>query len=316
MTFTTKLRGIAALCALLALVAAGCSSDGNDTDQTPTSTGDDKADSERPRRPGTDPVDPVDPVDPTEPSCIFDEHLSAVKEQTDLTVGPTITVAGPGDLSVARQLQFVIGLDWYDVNTFAEALEQTDDREIYVTPLTAPDGRAYVLYRYWAGDNPHGFIFEDAEQPVVLFCDDFVCTCEIEIEDKCIFGEEGLHDVLALASLGQKIRYSNDNFDSMPALRQQQLLRGMEQQQDEEIATPREAFEMADYGPSSPDVSTQDMTLENGLGFVYFDLTLGENGYGFIFADGTKPAASYGDGYRDECSAPSLTAESPATPSP
>ncbi len=266
---------------------------------------------QEPQEPNTPPT--TGPVPVTEEQCLFSLDAEDLETQPGLTFGAslTATVANAGNISLARQAQMIKGMQLrqWPVTTYEEAVGYTDDSEFAVTPFQAQDGRDFVLYSYHAGDNPMSFIYADVMQPVLSFCDDWMCSCTLEPGGDCLWEEDDMLDIIEHPDhqVEDMIRYDKNNFHMMPPILKEQLRIGMEQLVNESIATAEEAFLYCDYGPSNPEVSTQKFTHKNGLSFVYFDFTQGENGFGFAFMDAETEMAYYGDGYLASCSAPKIT---------
>lgn len=262
--------------------------------------GDDECDDFCPR-PDPD-CEPEPDPDPEQAECLFGDLLGDLRERTDLVLGEQTPLAATTVEAVSplRRAQVLIGMQRHEGEavTLEAAIESTDDREILMRTVAASDGRRFVLYRFYQGDNSFGFFFEDGEGLQAYVGDSDYYDCVPQAGDGCLFGDGlwALEEQAGL-TLGEEQSVTAADAASLSAVRRQQILIGLERHEGEPVA-----LEAAIESSDDHEILVRTITeVASGRAFVQYRFYQGDNAFGFVFADGEAMQAYVGDGDIYDC---------------
>jgi hypothetical protein len=114
-------------------------------------------------------------------ACLFGEALWEMEENPDIveTASNEVTVAGLSAISEIRKEQIRLGMQHHhgEPISLEEAIEQTDERAVFMRDYRTPDARTFVVYDFGAGDNTFGFIYAVADQMQAEIGDGDIYDC-------------------------------------------------------------------------------------------------------------------------------------------
>lgn len=102
---------------------------------------------------------------PAAHACLFGGTLVEMARLRDLLTDPAVTLTAKTQMTELQKRQIVGALQkegWTEIKTVQDAFAHTDDKQFFSHRVVSQStGKAYTMYIYSAGDNVHGFIYEE-----------------------------------------------------------------------------------------------------------------------------------------------------------